>query len=74
MILIVDGAIAVSFFIVRSPVHWNAAVPPNDLTLAYKFLRMSAHTSCSTGKKCRGIRWLLAEGTLLEQKIDAVET
>ena len=33
---------AVSSFVMRSPVTWNMAVPPDDTTVAYKFLRVSA--------------------------------
>ena len=38
----VNGAIAVVSYIMRSPVPWNVVVPPDDTTLAYKFLQMSA--------------------------------
>ena len=33
--LIVDGASAVSSFVVRSTILWNKVVPPDNTTLAY---------------------------------------
>merc|ERR1711868_129736 len=41
LIFIVDGASAVSSFVMRSPIPWNMVVPPDRTTLAYKPLRMS---------------------------------
>merc|ERR1712072_571949 len=41
LIFIVDGARAVSSFVMRSPMPWNIVVPPESTTFAYKSLRMS---------------------------------
>merc|ERR1711971_1198590 len=41
LIFIVEGARAVSSFVMRSPIPWNMVVPPDSTTLAYKSLRMS---------------------------------
>merc|ERR1712137_888487 len=41
LIFIVDGASAVSSFVMRSPMPANIVVPPERTTLAYKSLRMS---------------------------------
>ena len=43
MVFVVKWSHAVSSFVMRSPVTWNMAVrPPDDTTLAYRALRMSA--------------------------------
>ena len=39
--LIVDGASAVSSFVMRSTIPWKMAVPPDGTTLAYTSLWMS---------------------------------
>merc|ERR1712045_878873 len=36
LIFIVDGASAVSSFVMRSPIPWNIVVPPDNTTFAYK--------------------------------------
>merc|ERR1719158_2580580 len=41
LIFIVDGARAVSSFVMRSPIPVNIVVPPERTTLAYRSLRMS---------------------------------
>merc|ERR1719356_957431 len=41
LIFIVEGARAVSSFVMRSPMPWNIVVPPESTTFAYKSLRMS---------------------------------
>merc|ERR1712118_530821 len=41
LIFIVDGARAVSSFVMRSPIPANIVVPPESTTFAYKSLRMS---------------------------------
>merc|ERR1712178_350785 len=41
LIFIVEGAKAVSSFVMRSPMPWNIVVPPERTTLAYKSLRIS---------------------------------
>merc|ERR1719453_1539069 len=41
LIFIVDGASAVSSFVMRSPIPGNIVVPPDRTTFAYKSLRMS---------------------------------
>merc|ERR1711975_150056 len=41
LIFIVDGASAVSSFVIRSPMPGNIVVPPDKTTFAYKSLRMS---------------------------------
>merc|ERR1712061_594467 len=41
LIFIVDGARAVSSFVMRSPMPGNIVVPPDKTTLAYKSLRIS---------------------------------
>merc|ERR1712124_217607 len=41
LIFMVDGARAVSSFVMRSPMPWNIVVPPERTTFAYKSLRMS---------------------------------
>merc|ERR1712167_474935 len=41
LIFIVDGARAVSSFVIRSPIPGNIVVPPDKTTFAYKSLRMS---------------------------------
>merc|ERR1712046_114890 len=41
LIFIVDGAKAVSSFVMRSPIPANMVVPPERTTLPYKSLRMS---------------------------------
>merc|ERR1719364_571355 len=41
LIFIVDGARAVSSFVIRSPMPVNIVVPPDSTTLAYKSLRIS---------------------------------
>merc|ERR1719379_1964540 len=41
LIFIVDGARAVSSFVMRSPMPCNIVVPPDNTTFAYKSLRMS---------------------------------
>merc|ERR1739848_299467 len=41
LIFIVDGARAVSSFVMRSPMPWNIVDPPESTTFAYKSLRMS---------------------------------
>merc|ERR550537_1297183 len=41
LIFMVDGARAVSSFVMRSPMPWNMVVPPESTTFAYKSLRMS---------------------------------
>merc|ERR1719191_1840560 len=41
LIFIVDGARAVSSFVIRSPIPWNIVVPPERTTLAYRSLRIS---------------------------------
>eukprot|EP00971_Amphidinium_carterae_P046382 913132-Amphidinium_carterae.1 len=41
LIFMVDGAKAVSSFVMRSPMPGNMVVPPDKTTLAYKSLRMS---------------------------------
>eukprot|EP00971_Amphidinium_carterae_P001596 32016-Amphidinium_carterae.1 len=41
LIFIVDGAKAVSSFVILSPMPGNIVVPPDKTTLAYKSLRMS---------------------------------
>merc|ERR1712124_83136 len=41
LIFIVDGASAVSSFVMRSPMPWNIVVPPERTTLAYRSLRIS---------------------------------
>merc|ERR1719220_1797251 len=41
LIFMVEGARAVSSFVIRSPIPWNIVVPPERTTLAYKSLRMS---------------------------------
>merc|ERR1719359_1711370 len=41
LIFIVDGARAVSSFVMRSPIPVNMVVPPERTTLAYRSLRMS---------------------------------
>merc|ERR1712187_397678 len=41
LIFIVEGAKAVSSFVMRSPIPWNIVVPPESTTFAYKSLRMS---------------------------------
>merc|ERR1719498_2104766 len=41
LIFIVDGANAVSSFVIRSPMPGNIVVPPDRTTFAYKSLRMS---------------------------------
>jgi hypothetical protein len=41
LIFIVDGARAVSSFVIRSPMPWNIVVPPDSTTFAYKSLRIS---------------------------------
>merc|ERR1712022_70152 len=41
LIFIVDGARAVSSFVMRSPMPANIVVPPERTTFAYKSLRMS---------------------------------
>merc|ERR1712056_117593 len=41
LIFIVEGARAVSSFVMRSPIPWNIVVPPERTTFEYKSLRMS---------------------------------
>merc|ERR1719265_415775 len=41
LIFMVDGARAVSSFVMRSPTPWNMVVPPERTTFAYRSLRMS---------------------------------
>merc|ERR1712137_438453 len=41
LIFMVEGANAVSSFVMRSPMPANMVVPPDSTTLAYKSLRMS---------------------------------
>merc|ERR1712061_759793 len=41
LIFIVDGASAVSSFVMRSPIPPNMVVPPDSTTFAYKSLRIS---------------------------------
>merc|ERR1711927_59553 len=41
LIFMVEGAKAVSSFVMRSPMPWNMVVPPDSTTLAYRSLRMS---------------------------------
>merc|ERR1711992_370721 len=41
LIFMVEGASAVSSFVMRSPMPANMVVPPDNTTLAYKSLRMS---------------------------------
>merc|ERR1719436_2319400 len=41
LIFIVDGAKAVSSFVMRSPMPVNIVVPPDNTTFAYRSLRMS---------------------------------
>merc|ERR1711977_244557 len=41
LIFIVEGAKAVSSFVIRSPMPWNMVVPPDRTTFAYKSLRIS---------------------------------
>merc|ERR1719216_213314 len=41
LIFIVEGASAVSSFVMRSPTPVNIVVPPESTTFAYKSLRMS---------------------------------
>merc|ERR1712187_362278 len=41
LIFIVEGARAVSSFVIRSPMPWNIVVPPERTTLAYKSFRIS---------------------------------
>merc|ERR1719181_1777463 len=41
LIFIVDGASAVSSFVIRSPIPANMVVPPDNTTFAYRSLRMS---------------------------------
>merc|ERR1711988_1202143 len=41
LIFIVDGASAVSSFVIRSPIPGNMVVPPDRTTFAYKSLRIS---------------------------------
>merc|ERR1712023_230194 len=41
LIFMVDGASAVSSFVMRSPMPMNMVVPPESTTFAYKSLRMS---------------------------------
>merc|ERR1719379_1073284 len=41
LIFIVEGARAVSSFVMRSPIPVNIVVPPDNTTLLYKSLRMS---------------------------------
>merc|ERR1719440_1189554 len=41
LIFIVEGARAVSSFVMRSPMPWNIVVPPESTTFAYKSLRIS---------------------------------
>ena len=58
---------SVSSFVMRSPIRWNMVVPPDNTTLSCRFER---HTSCCSGKKCRGFRkplsqWSLAGPALL---------
>ena len=38
--LIVNGASAVSLFVMRSTISWKMAVPPSGTALAYRSLRM----------------------------------
>ena len=45
MIFIVNGVNAAGSFVMRSPVPWNMAVPPDGINLAYNSLRMSASDS-----------------------------
>ena len=40
MSLIVDGANAVSSFVIFSKVHWHVVVPLDNTTSGYEFLRM----------------------------------
>merc|ERR1711904_676480 len=41
LIFMVDGASAVSSFVMRSPMPWNMVVPPERTTFAYRSLRIS---------------------------------
>eukprot|EP00971_Amphidinium_carterae_P141444 2802730-Amphidinium_carterae.1 len=41
LIFMVDGASAVSSFVIRSPMPGNMVVPPDNTTFAYRSLRMS---------------------------------
>merc|ERR1712050_753926 len=41
LIFMVEGASAVSSFVMRSPMPWNMVVPPDKTTFWYKSLRMS---------------------------------
>merc|ERR1719401_2351982 len=41
LIFIVEGARAVSSFVMRSPMPWNIVVPPDRTTFWYRSLRMS---------------------------------
>merc|ERR1712007_25512 len=41
LIVIVEGAKAVSSLVMRSPMPWNIVVPPDSTTLAYRSLRIS---------------------------------
>merc|ERR1712007_247396 len=41
LIFIVEGAKAVSSFVMRSPMPWNIVVPPERTTFAYRPLRIS---------------------------------
>ena len=39
--LIVDGDNTVNSFVMHSPISWNMMVPLDNMTLPYKFTRMS---------------------------------
>merc|ERR1712187_53164 len=41
LIFIVEGARAVSSFVMRSPMPWNIVVPPERTTFAYRSFRIS---------------------------------
>merc|ERR1719155_340485 len=41
LIFMVDGARAVSSFVIRSPMPWNIVVPPERTTFAYRSFRIS---------------------------------
>ena len=53
--LIVDGASAVSLFVMRSTIPWKMTGPPNGTTLAYTSSWMST-SHFVLGKKCRGFQ------------------
>merc|ERR1712001_727980 len=56
LIFIVEGARAVSSFVMRSPMPENMVVPPERTTFAYKSLRMSTSVFMMDWKRTSGQR------------------